>query len=134
MDMVITASGLSKSFRGKPVVQGLDLAVPAGAVYALLGDNGAGKSTTIPILQGLLPPDAGRATILGKDCWHEALAVREQVGYVPERPRYYDWMTVAELGWFIAGFHAPGFLARYHELTNRFGLDASARLRHLSKG
>lgn len=134
MDAVIAANHLSKSFGGKTVVRELDLAVPSGAVYALLGDNGAGKSTTIRMLMGLLPPDGGRATILGKDCWREAVALRERVGYVPERPRYYDWMTVAETGWFIAGFHQPGFLPRYHALTGRFGLDAKARLRNLSKG
>jgi ABC-2 type transport system ATP-binding protein len=116
------------------VVDRLDLAVPRGAIYALLGDNGAGKSTTIRMLTGLLPPDAGRATILGEDCWARATALRHRVGYVPERPRFYDWMTVREIGWFTGGFHGGGFRRRYGELTAHFGLDGSARLRDLSKG
>src|SRR3974377_1847387 len=107
METVIRTEGLTRRFGGRVVVDRLNLAVPHGSVYALLGDNGAGKSTTIRMLMGLLPPDAGKATILGKDCWREAVALRERVGYVPERPRYYDWMTVAEIGWFLSGFHQP---------------------------
>jgi DNA-binding transcriptional regulator YhcF (GntR family) len=61
MDVVIATRGLSKRFGGKTVVDRLDLTVPRGAIYALLGDNGAGKSTTIRMLTGLLPPDSGRA-------------------------------------------------------------------------
>ena len=61
MNPVIATHGLTKRFGGKTVVDRLDLAVPAGSVYALLGDNGAGKSTTIRMLTGLLPSDAGRA-------------------------------------------------------------------------
>jgi ABC-2 type transport system ATP-binding protein len=116
------------------VVDRLDLEVPRGAIYALLGDNGAGKSTTIRMLTGLLPPDAGRAEVLGQDCWSAAAPLRHRVGYVPERPRFYDWMTVRELGWFTAGFHRTGFLGRYLQLIHRFRLEPGARLRNLSKG
>ena len=134
MNPVIATRGLTKLFGGKAVVYRLDLAVPAGAVYALLGDNGAGKSTTIRMLTGLLPPDAGRAEIFGLDCWKASPVLRRRVGYVPEKPRFYDWMTVTEIGWFASGFHAPGFLPRYHELIDRFRLDHGARLKTLSKG
>src|SRR5262249_18739075 len=108
--------------------------VPRGAIFALLGDNGAGKTTTIRMLTGLLPPDAGRAVLLGQDCWKEAVALRHRVGYVPERPRFYDWMTVAELGWFTDGFHRPGSLPRYQERVAHFELDPKKRLSPLSKG
>jgi ABC-2 type transport system ATP-binding protein len=134
MSGVIETHGLTKAFRGRVAVNQLTLSVPQGAIYALLGDNGAGKSTTIRMLMGLLPPDDGRAEILGKDCWAAAQELRHRVGYVPERPRFYDWMTVDEIGWFTAGFHRPGYLARYAELVGRFGLDRAARLKALSKG
>ena len=111
MNPVIATQGLTKRFGGKVVVDRLDLTVPAGSVFALLGDNGAGKSTTIRMLTGLLPPDAGRAEVLGKDCWAAAPVLRRRVGYVPEKPRFYDWMTVREIGWFSSGFHGPGYLA-----------------------
>ncbi len=134
MDPAIDILGLTKLFRGKAAVARLRLAVPRGSIFALLGDNGAGKTTTIRMLTGLLRPDAGRAKILGKDCWKDAVKLRHRVGYVPERPRYYDWMTVGELGWFAAGFHESMFLPNYRELIDRFDLDPRAPLRTLSKG
>ena len=134
MDNIIEVLGLTRRFRGKPAVDQLNLAVPQGAIFALLGGNGAGKTTTIRMLTGLLRPNAGRATILGQDCWTAAAQLRHRVGYVPERPRFYDWMTVREIGWFTAGFHQAPFPARYQELIQRFQLDPSARLQTLSKG
>ena len=134
MEPVIQTHGLTKHFGRKTAVARLNLAVPRGAIYAFLGDNGAGKTTTIRMLTGLLRPDAGRAAILGQDCWRHAADLRHRVGYVPERPRFYDWMTVEEVGWFTAGFHRKGFLPRYHTLAERFQLDPHARLQNLSKG
>src|SRR5262245_61507531 len=122
MDAVIELTDLTKRFGGRAVVDRLALTVPRGAVYALLGENGAGKTTTIRMLTGLLQPDAGRAAILGLDCWREAAKLRRRVGYVPERPRYYDWMTVAEIGWFTAGFHDADYLPRYRERLGQFRL------------
>jgi ABC-2 type transport system ATP-binding protein len=134
MEPVIDVRGLSKRFGRKTVVDGLDLAVPRGAIFALLGANGVGKTTTLRMLTGQLRPDAGRARILGRDCWADAVGLRQLVGYVPERPRFYDWMTVAEIGWFTAGFHAPGYLDRYRKRMDDFDLDPTARLADLSKG
>jgi ABC-2 type transport system ATP-binding protein len=134
MSGVIVTEGLCKSFRGKRVVDRLSLSVPQGSIFAFLGDNGAGKSTTIRMLTGLLPPDAGRATILGQDCWTQAIALRHRVGYVPEKPRFYDWMTVGDIGWFAAGFHNAGYLARFHTAAAQFKLPLDSKLKTLSKG
>src|SRR5947209_19799804 len=113
METVIETHDLTKRFGGTLAVDRLNLTVPRGAILALLGDNGAGKTTTLRMLTGLLPPDAGSARMLGQDCWADAVALRRRVGYVPERPRYYDWMTVAELGWFTAGFHEADYGPRF---------------------
>jgi ABC-2 type transport system ATP-binding protein len=134
MDIVIETRDLTKRFGGKAVVDRLNLAVPKGSIFALLGDNGAGKTTTIRMLTGLLPADAGVATILGQDCWSAAAKLRRHVGYVPERPRYYDWMTVAEIGWFTAGFHGKEYLPRFEEWAGKLLLDLQAKLGNLSKG
>jgi ABC-2 type transport system ATP-binding protein len=112
----------------------LSLQVPRGAIFALLGENGAGKSTTIRMLTGLLKPDAGIAKILGRDCWREAVALRHEVGYVPEKPRFYDWMSIAEIGWFTAGFYKDSFLPRFEQIIDEFGLEPKAKLQTLSKG
>jgi ABC-2 type transport system ATP-binding protein len=125
---------LTKRFRDKLAVDHLSLTIPEGAIFALLGDNGAGKTTTMRMLTGLLRPDGGHATILGQDCWHAAAQLRHRVGYVPERPKFYDWMSVREIGWFTAGFHQGEFLPRFTALAERFGLDLQAKLSSLSKG
>jgi ABC-2 type transport system ATP-binding protein len=134
METVIETHELSKSFGSKRVVDQLNLSVPKGAVFALLGDNGAGKTTTMRMLTGLLPANSGSAKILGLDCWSAAAALRRRVAYVPEKPRYYEWMTVAEIGWFTAGFHDKDYMTHYQEWTKRFQLDPKARLSNLSKG
>lgn len=112
----------------------LSLSIPAGAIFALLGDNGAGKSTTIRILNGLTPADRGWARVLNHDAWHDAWQLRQRIGYVPERPKFYDWMTVHEIGWFTSGFQRRGYLGRYLDWADHFQLEAPARLSTLSKG
>lgn len=78
MTAAIATRGLTKRFGAKTAVHRLDLEVPAGAIYALLGDNGAGKTTTIRMLTGLLPADSGSAQVLGQDCWRQAVALRHR--------------------------------------------------------
>lgn len=134
MKPAIEIHKVSKTYPGKRALDRLSLNVPAGAIFALLGDNGAGKSTTIRILNGLTPPDTGWARILGHDCWGDASDLRQHVGYVPEKPKYYDWMNVSEIGWFTSGFHREGYLERYHDLIEQFLLDPKSRLSTLSKG
>jgi ABC-2 type transport system ATP-binding protein len=134
MPAVIEIHKVSKFYPGKRAVDRLSLTIPKGAIFALLGDNGAGKSTTIRILNGLTPPDRGWARVLGHDAWEEASQLRQRIGYVPERPKFYDWMTVGEIGWFTSGFHRQGYLARYLELADQFLLDRQSRLSTLSKG
>jgi ABC-2 type transport system ATP-binding protein len=133
-DDAIVIDRVVMRYRGKTALEGLDLRVPRGSVFAFLGDNGAGKTTTMKILTGLARPDSGVATILGLDCWTQAIQLRHRVGYMPERPRFYDWMTVHAIGWFTASFHRPGFFPRYRDWTERLGLDADKRLKDLSKG
>ena len=78
--------------------------------------------------------------VLGLDPSRDGLEVRRRVGYVPEVPALYDWMTVAEIGWFAAGFHpdASGSTApyqtRYSEQVQVFGLPPKRRIKELSKG
>jgi ABC-2 type transport system ATP-binding protein len=134
MEAVIDLHGLTKRFGRKLAVYKLSFQVPRGAIFAFLGDNGAGKTTTIRMLTGLIEPDSGSAFILGRNCWKSAAPLRRHIGYVPERPRFYDWMTVTEIGWFTSGFHRRGFLKNYHNLIERFELDPGQRLHSLSKG
>jgi ABC-2 type transport system ATP-binding protein len=134
MQAVIELHKVSKYYPGKIALNGLSLSIPRGAIFALLGDNGAGKSTTIRILNGLTPADTGQATVLGQDAWRASSMLRQRLGYVPERPKFYDWMTVGRIGWFTSGFQRHGYLDRYLDLIHKFSLDRRARLGTLSKG
>lgn len=134
MSVVVQVQGLSKSFGNQPALKQVSLEIPAGSVFALLGENGAGKSTLIKVLLGLESPDQGATHVLGQDSRRDSDRIRKQVGYVPERPALYEWMTVEEIGWFTSGFYPPGFLERYMEQVQAFGLPTRQRLRSLSKG
>ncbi|MGW8257355.1 MAG: ABC transporter ATP-binding protein, partial [Thermoguttaceae bacterium] len=112
----------------------VSLAVPPGVVFAILGDNGAGKTTAIRILLGLIDADAGRAEVLGLPSAKQGLEIRRRVGYVAERPTLYEWMSVDEIGWFAAGFYADGYLTRYRQLSADFHLPAGQKIKNLSKG
>jgi ABC-2 type transport system ATP-binding protein len=147
MEMVATKTGavvqiekLVKRYRKKTAVDGLSLQIPQGAVFGLLGENGAGKTTTIQVLLGLIGADGGIVDVLGKNPARQGLDVRRLTGYVPEAPVFYDWMTVAEIGWFAAGFHLDaqgstvGYRTRYTELVNGFELPTRQKIGTLSKG
>lgn len=79
-DPAVTAAGLRKSFGDKLVLDGVDLAIPAGTVYALLGPNGAGKTTVVDILSTLLRPDAGEVRVSGFDLRTHPDGVRRSIG------------------------------------------------------
>ncbi len=134
MEPVIRLSDVTVRFGSQKALDRVSLEVPSGHVFALLGENGAGKTTAIRILLGLLTADAGVARVLGFDSARDGLEIRRRVGYVPERPTLYEWMTVSEIGWFAAGFYEDGFLAKYNELIEEFELPRDRKLKALSKG
>ena len=134
MEPVIRLSNVTKRFGSETALDRVSLEVPPGVVFALLGENGAGKTTAIRILLGLAEPNDGNAEVLGLKSATQGMEIRRRVGYVPERPTLYPWMTVAEIGWFTAGFYGDGFLPRYLELADRFGLPQRRKLKTLSKG
>ena len=112
----------------------MSITTESGNVVALLGENGAGKTTAIRILLGLLEPDAGTAQVLGLDSRKQGIEIRRRVGYVPDQPALYDWMTVEEAGWFVAGFYPLGFQRHYNELIEHFELPPTARSKSFPRG
>jgi ABC-2 type transport system ATP-binding protein len=77
-------------------VDNVDLNIKKGEIFGLLGPNGSGKSTTLKMLIGLVQPDSGSVNVLGVDVQNEPVAVKQQVGYVPESPRLYEFLTGIE--------------------------------------
>ena len=96
MTLAIETEGLTRLFDGRAAVDGLALAVPAGAFYGFLGPNGAGKSTTIKMLTGLLAPSSGRARVLGLDLDRDPLQVKRRVGVVPDGLALFERLSGAE--------------------------------------
>lgn len=91
-ELAIRTRGLSKAYRGRPAVRDLDLEVPAGSVFGFLGVNGAGKSTTMRMLTGLVWSDAGEALLLGEPVSPRRTAALARVGVMIEGPAFYgDW-------------------------------------------
>lgn len=80
----VVTDRLTKYYGGTRVVNGLNLTIEEGSVYALLGRNGAGKSTTIKMLMGLVHPDFGSATVLGEDAFNMSIETRAQIAWVGE--------------------------------------------------
>lgn len=134
MQPAIQLRNVTKQFGSYRALDSLSLEVPAGSVFALLGENGAGKTTTIRTLLGLITPDQGQATVLGLDSTRQGHQVRSRVGYVAERPTLYEWMTVGESGWFTAGFYPDGFYNRFLKLAAHYQLPLARKIKHLSKG
>jgi ABC-2 type transport system ATP-binding protein len=123
-----------KRFGRKTVLDELTLAVRPGQTFAFLGRNGAGKTTAIRMLLGLLKPDAGEIRVLGVDPRQDPLAVRQRVGYLAEDQAMFGWMRVAELTSFMAPFYPTWDAGWAKQLADRFELPMRTRVRHLSKG
>jgi ABC-2 type transport system ATP-binding protein len=128
----IEATGLIKSFGATRAVDGVDLEVPAGAVYGVLGPNGAGKTTTIRMLATLLRPDGGSARVLGHDVVTDADAVRERVSLTGQLASVDEELTGQEnlvlLGRLL-GFRHAAARRRADDLLEAFELtDAAGRL------
>jgi ABC-2 type transport system ATP-binding protein len=134
MDAIIRLNNVTKRFGDEVALDNVSFNVPPGVVFALLGENGAGKTTAIRIMLGLAEANSGRAEVLGLPSDAEGIQIRRRVGYVPERPTVYEWMTVDEIGWFTAGFYGNGFLPEYARLIAGFGLPGKKKISQLSKG
>ena len=127
-------SHVSKRFRRVHALCRVSLEGTPGNVIALLGENGAGKTSAIRILLGLETADSGNAEVLGLSSNRFGTEIRRKVGYVPDQPALYDWMTVDEIGWFVAGFYEPSFLEEYGKLVKLYELPPHQKIKNLSRG
>jgi ABC-2 type transport system ATP-binding protein len=118
-------------------LDGLTLAIEPGEVFGFLGPNGAGKTTTLKLLMQLIFPTSGHAEILGRPVGD--VAVRQRIGYLPENPYFYDYLTAEELLEYFArlfGYRGGERARRVASLLDRVGIGGERRLqlRKFSKG
>lgn len=131
---IIHVGKLAKSFGSHQVLRDVSLTVPAGQTFALLGRNGAGKTTMIRIMLGLIPADSGMVEVAGFDPPSDPLKLRSQVGYLAEDQTMYGWMTPIELCRFLAPFYPTWDMHAARDYLERFQVPLHTRIRRLSKG
>ncbi len=128
--LVIETRNLSKAYKGVQALKDLNLTVKQHSIFGFLGPNGAGKTTTMKILLGLSKPTSGGGKIFGYDIVRDSVAIRERIGYLPQQPRFIDYMTAREALRFTAGFFFSGPKAaieeRIQETLELVGLDDKA--------
>jgi ABC-2 type transport system ATP-binding protein len=134
IEPMIRTYGLTKNYRGRPALRGIDLSVPAGVVFGYLGPNGAGKTTTIRLLAGLLRPTSGRAEVCGFDTVTERERAQRRIGYLPGEFVAYPDLTGEQYLRYIANLRGGVDASRVDSLAKRLDLDLSARVGTLSHG
>jgi ABC-2 type transport system ATP-binding protein len=136
MTAVIETMDLRKTYGKHEAVRGLNLSVRAGSVCAFLGQNGAGKSSTIKMLLGMIHPTGGAGHVLGHriDNENESLQIRRRVAFVAEDKRLYDYMTVGQIIRFTRSFFPCWNESLERSLLEQFELPPERKIRQLSKG
>jgi ABC-2 type transport system ATP-binding protein len=125
MTPIIRTQGLTKRFGDFTAVDAVSIAVPPGSIFAFLGANGSGKSTTIRMLIGLLAPTAGTVEVDGIDVIRHPRRVRDRIGYMGQKVSLYQGLTLRENVEFYAGLYGLAgreLEARWGALRERFGL------------
>jgi ABC-2 type transport system ATP-binding protein len=131
----VATHGLSMRYGKQVALDAVDLRVPEGAVYVLIGANGAGKSTAMKVLLNLERPDAGRAEVFGLDTAARGPEVRAQIGYMTESHEHdYPWMTCGRLIRHVAAHYPAWDHAYAARLVEVFGVRPERKVRTLSKG
>ena len=130
----IELSHICKSFPGF-AIQDLSLAVPSGTICGLVGENGAGKSTTIRLLMNALRPDSGSARVLGVDTGDPAFReVKEDVGVVLDEAYYPETLTAVQVGKVMAGTYKRWDQRQYEDYLRRFDLPEKKPFKDFSRG
>ncbi len=137
MDM-LTITNLKKRFADKEVLCGVDFSVPEHSVFGFVGRNGAGKTTTMKAILGLLKPDDGEILVSGKKVVYGQTNTNQYVGYLPDVPEFYSYMTPIEYLYFcgeICGMSSSDIKTRSRELLSLVGLEAeNHRIKGFSRG
>jgi ABC-type multidrug transport system ATPase subunit len=121
----VTIENLRKTFGEKVALSDVNWQIPRGRISGLLGPNGAGKTTLFRLLKGILRCDSGTLRIDGRDCFEDRVLVKRLVGFLPDEPVYYSYLTGREILELSAGMHnlpADATLARLDPLIARLGL------------
>jgi ABC-2 type transport system ATP-binding protein len=115
---LIGISQLVKSFGNFRALSGVDIEVMPGEIYGLLGPNGAGKTTLMKIIMGLLQPGSGSVHVMGYDVSKNSMEVKSVIGFVPESPPLYEYLTGVEYLDFVASMYDMQLSARKERIEH----------------
>src|SRR4051794_31975025 len=132
--MIVETRGLTKRFGRFEAVEDLNLSVPEGSVFALIGSNGAGKTTAIRLLMNILQADRGEANVLGTPSTRLGPADFQRIGYVSESQKLPDRLSLAHYFEYLRGLYPAWDLALEKQLCAQFDLPPTRKIRHLSHG
>jgi len=135
---MLRIEGLTKSFGNHKVLNGLDLCVPEHSVFGFIGKNGSGKTTTMKTVLGLLKADSGNIFVNGEAVVYGETATNRHIGYLPDVPEFYPFMTASEYLFFcgeISGMKKEELPSRCADLLKLVGLEGEThRIKGFSRG
>ena len=130
---MITVKDLSKKYETNIALDNMNINIPSGSVYGLVGTNGAGKTTVIKHLAGILKQDSGTIDYDGEDIW-ENDELKQRIALIPDELYFPSMYTLAKMRDFYRGMYSKWDDERFHEMTGAFKLNEDAKIRTFSKG
>lgn len=131
---VLRTAFLTHHYGRRRGISDVNLVLRQGEIFGFLGPNGAGKTTTIRVLLGFLRAQHGSASILGKDCWLQSAAIKQDVGYVAGDVRLYPWLTTRRALNIIGKIRGLNLFPEGTRLAERFRLELDLPVRKMSRG
>lgn len=128
---MITSKQLTRKFGSKTAVDGVDLTLEPGHVYAMLGPNGSGKTTWMKMAAGLMKPTGGEILYDGQPV---GISSRRFVAYMSTEPYFYNWMTVGDVGKYYQDFFEDFSMEKFERLLQHMELETGMKTRTLSSG
>ena len=135
IDTVLKTEALTKYYGNDLALDHLDMSIPRGCICGFVGRNGAGKTTAIKLMLGLLKPTAGTSKLLGCDSQQLKPSIRQRIGYVTEGHRLFRWMKISELEKFQRRFYPKQWDDKlFSDMIEYFSLSKKKKVKHLSNG
>jgi len=134
MSEILKIKNLCKRFGRKKVLENFNLTLQRGKVHGLLGRNGEGKTTLIRMIMGIIPSNKGEISFKDKKIKFNDVSYKKEVGYIPEDPFFFSWMTIKDLLTLNSSFYPKWNSKKADEFLGIFSLDKKARIKNLSRG
>lgn len=131
---VVEVAQLTRAYGEKIALDGVNLSVPRGCVFGIVGENGAGKTTLIKHILGSLKPQSGKVQVFGQDPIRNLQSVLARIGYLSASPELPKWMRIGQLLRYTSAFYPTWDEAYASELISLFELDLAAKIKTLSTG